>query len=126
MMYRLLCCTITKNSLTNFNYFSFNITTHTIIFLEFWIGPTENIWSDDQCPNHGIGNNANLDRCKNSCLQKAGCTAINYSPGTACVLRACTQPVPAPTWQYNDYNGYYVSELNTTFIKQMSRYSNTS
>ena len=78
--------------------------------LVIWNGPTEHIWSDGQCQNIGRDNYYSLDQCKNACLEKTGCTAINRRHGNDCVFRACTQPVPDPAWKKNGYNGYYVAK----------------
>ena len=75
-----------------------------------WNGPTNNIWNNDECTHHGYGISNDLEQCKTSCLEKPGCNAINYSPGSSCVLRKCEQPVPSPLWNYAGYNGYFLKE----------------
>jgi len=54
------------------------------------------IWKDYQCANLGDGNYYNLKGCKDDCRKTEECTAVNYCPGHACVLRACKDPIPAP------------------------------
>ena len=76
-----------------------------------WNGPIESIWRESQCPSIGVVAGDNLDKCKKSCLEKMGCTAINYIPGEyMCDLLACPQPEPDPSWQYNGGHGYYVDK----------------
>ena len=78
-----------------------------------WMGPTENIWSERQCPNAGNwhGWNWHLEECKEKCRQTNDCTAINFSPNHhGCALRKCGQHVPGPAWDYGDgYKGYYIT-----------------
>ena len=72
-----------------------------------WNGPTENIWSINQCPLIGQGDNDSLPLCKKSCLETTGCTAFAYKKGSLCTFWSCTQPVPYPTSLTEGYNGYY-------------------
>ena len=82
--------------------------------LVIWNGPTEHIWSDEQCPNIGHLRGVmyySLLKCVKACGEKPGCTAISYNEcdnDCECVLRACTQPVPDPASQLDGYKGYYV------------------
>ena len=77
---------------------------------DIWVGPTNEIWTDDQCNN--VGNRAdlghNVDQCKQACRNTVGCTAINFRKGFDCVLRACREPVVQPSWSYSTYVGYYI------------------
>ena len=68
------------------------------------------IWTNDECPNIGSDDSNSLDKCKQSCLDKNGCTAINYKDGVNCVLRQCTEPVPNPSWSLNGYEGHYLTK----------------
>merc|ERR1712179_614860 len=64
--------------------------------------PFDEIWSDSQCKNIGRGIK-DLEVCKAACRGKTGCTAVNFcTKGNDCVLRACKDPIPAPTWKYRD------------------------
>ena len=80
------------------------------------------IWNDNQCPNIGgshLGVTGTLEQCKDACVSKIGCTAINYSPDYGCALRECGQPVPEPKWLLrwkgmgHIYNGYFLAEGGT-------------
>ena len=80
------------------------------------------VWSDDECDNIGgkhLGTTGTLEQCKDGCLAKNECTAINYSPDHGCTFRKCGQPVPDPEWDLNKkgkeqnwlkrpFNGYYM------------------
>ena len=74
-----------------------------------WNGPTATIWLDDQCSNIGSGGQLNLEDCKNACLGKPGCNAINFLQNINCALRKCPQPVPDPQGQSDRYKGYFIS-----------------
>ena len=71
------------------------------------------VWSDQQCK--GLGtfyHNLTLPECKDKCRSTEGCTVINYgyeNPTVthSCVPRACSLPVPTPTWNYQAYQGTY-------------------
>ena len=82
-------------------------------FIVIWSGATANIWSNEQCPSLGRGADDNLDQCKKSCLEKTGCTAINYKSCSFCGLHECTDFVPGPALQQNGHNGYYVTNYGT-------------
>ena len=71
------------------------------------MGPTENIWSDKQCPNLGSDWHG-LDDCKKACLETPGCNAIHFVLGARCILRGCKQPVPDPVLHSSNYKGYYL------------------
>ena len=72
------------------------------------------VWGNLQCK--GLGTyypNLTLPECKDKCRSTEDCTAINYgyvdpSVTHSCVLRACSLPVPTPTWNYQGYQGYYL------------------
>ena len=71
------------------------------------------IWSDLQCKNLG-SYRFNLTKCKEKCLSTEVCTAINHKgdqPGETqdCILRACSSPVPSPTLEVLDYQGYHLA-----------------
>ena len=72
-----------------------------------WTGPSPKIWSNSQCQN--LGNFAyNLDNCKRTCLETSGCNAMNANPD-GCSLRGCPWPVPEPSEDYENYEGYYAT-----------------
>ena len=74
-----------------------------------WNGPTSKIWSDSQCQN--LENlEYDVTKCKQSCEAKNLCTAFNYNPNGGCSLRACSLPVPDPTWALGNYRGYYLNK----------------
>ena len=84
-----------------------------------WSGPTSKIWSDDQCndlDNYGHLPQYNLDSCKKACVQNKLCTAINFIKGGGCVLRACSLPVPDPTWSYENHEGYFIIKGKTKYF----------
>ena len=72
------------------------------------------IWADQQCKRLGTYYpNLTLSECKDKCRSTEGCTAINHGYENqvvthSCVLRACSLPVPTPTWNYPVYQGYYL------------------
>ena len=77
-----------------------------------WMGPTENIWSERQCPSAGNwhGWNWHLEECKEACRRIKGCSAINYgTDNNDCVLRSCGQWVADPTESKDGYKGYYMT-----------------
>ena len=85
-----------------------------IFSLVNWIGPIDTIWVE-QCAYHGHGTSNtmnNADDCKRDCLQKPGCTAINYRPTDGnCVFRNCPENVPPPTnSEYVEFKGYYITQ----------------
>ena len=71
------------------------------------------IWGNDQCEKlGGFYPYLTLPECKDKCRSTEGCTAINYGYENAiktnsCVLRACSLPVPTPTFNYLAFQGYY-------------------
>ena len=77
-----------------------------------WVGPTSKLWPDYQCPNLDKVPSRSLDQCKMACIQKKGCTAINYRKRKSCYLRKCSYPVPKPEWQplEEEWQGYYLKK----------------
>jgi len=77
-----------------------------------WSMPQPKVWSDSQCGN--LENQAApLSECQELCEQSPQCNAINYDLSTyACVLRACPEPVPVPTWNQPGWNGYNLQPAN--------------
>ena len=83
-----------------------------------WVGPMNRIWDDQQCKKLGtFYPNLTIPECKDKCQSTEGCTAINYGYENpivthSCVLRACSLPVPTPTWNYFHrgayFQGYYL------------------
>ena len=57
-----------------------------------------------------------MTKCKQSCEAKNLCTAFNYNPNGGCSLRACSLPVPDPTWALGNYKGYYLNKGTYTLI----------
>jgi len=64
---------------------------------------TENVWSDDQCPQLDNDNpliqNTNLKKCIEECTKTDGCTAIDHSKyhgNGQCILRMCGTSAPTP------------------------------
>jgi len=73
---------------------------------------TSKIWNNDECKFIGAIRGVTAEKCKSECKNKQGCTAVNYAPkvqGGDCVFRKCGIPVPAPKWDYKNYNGYYMN-----------------
>ena len=98
-----------KNNFHPYNLFTYYVE-------PTWSGPTSKIWSDDQCndlDNYGHLPQYNLDSCKKACVQNKLCTAINFIKGGGCVLRACSLPVPDPTWSYENHEGYFIIKGKT-------------
>ena len=86
-----------------------------------WNGPTSKIWSDSQCQN--LENlEYDVTKCKRSCEAKNLCTAFNYNPNGGCSLRACSLPVPDPTWALGNYRGYYLNK--GTYTLTVLKHSN--
>ena len=77
-----------------------------------WIGPTCNVWSDAQCKllAHQGPPPDTVERCKQACEGRTGCTAFNYNSGGSCELRECSIPVPDPSLELNTDEGYYIKE----------------
>merc|ERR1712106_889470 len=73
-------------------------------------GPFPLIWSDGQCLPIGNGPKNDEQDCKDSCMRKPSCNAINFSEATKdCEHRACPIPIPSPTLKVDGYAGYSVT-----------------
>ena len=66
-------------------------------------------YSDNQCANIGHSTQYNnLEDCQVACQETDSCTAINFKQSIGCILRACSLPVPTPSWNNRyGYEGYY-------------------
>merc|ERR1711982_286135 len=79
-----------------------------------WLA-TSKIWNNDECDFLGeVQQVTTPEECKAQCRTTEDCTAVDYSPtelGGDCVFRKCGIPVPPPQWDYPNYNGYYLSDM---------------
>jgi len=71
---------------------------------------SQNDFSDSECPNLGVMSN-DLQGCKDACLRRTNCTAVNYNAvTTTCVLRGCKIPVKGPSSNnHDDFDGFWLS-----------------
>ena len=81
-----------------------------------WGHELDEIWPDEECPNIGTsspeinGKHSDLNECKESCLTKHRCNAINYhAVGDICVMRSCkamNHPTNHNSWSNPGWVGY--------------------